>query len=488
MKFSDMKFIRRFSLNLRKSLGVPLSKMTLTSDFTDTVRGDLYPLITKDEGTVETVAGARYSVCGGCAERMVAAFFPYATYKLHIESLVGSAGFAFVAGQVRCTVLLENDEWSTVITVTHGDGTERIKVCRELDGGICLTVTARPGFFDIYTEDGGEIRFIATVEVPSFAESNKNTFFGTAKVHSYLSGSAVISGMESCVDCGIGQADIRPFRYENGDVIMENGRIFITFSARMQAGEYQGVFSWVPGTEDIKMVGALFYDSGDGYTRGEVATAYIFDRRDSTWYMWQRNAGGGHVLAKTSFKGDIRYGVNTVDVETLPLMTAENMDDTKVLGKRGDEDPDFMYDEARGKWLFAICRLAEETKKYQYFFFESDHPHEGYEYVGRGPAGEETGGSIVKLDGRVCFVCGNSFKDKSDYRVYEWGKFDEFTNLSSDYPDGGFRGWGTVIPIRYGTRYRYFWLTFDRVQMCKSYNWSYGNLYCFEADGTFLLK
>ena len=488
MNFSDMTFIRKFSLNLYKSLNVPLSKMTLTSDFTDTVRGDLYPLITKDEGTVETVAGARYSVCGGSAERMVAAFFPYATYKLTIDDVVGSAGFAFVAGQVRCTVLLENDSWSTSIAVTHADGVERVRISREIDDGVALLVSARPGFFELYTESEGRITFIKSVEVPSFKRSNADSFYRTAKVHTLLCGNVTVSGMESYIDCGIGQADVRPFRYENGDVIMENGRVFITFSARMQAGGYQGILSWVPGTCDFRMVGAIFYSVGTGVTHGDVATAYVFDRRDGNWYMWQRSGGAGHVLAKATFKDDIRYGVNVLDVEALPIMTAENMDDTKVLGKKGDEDPDFMYDETRGKWLFAICRLAEETKKYQYFFFESDHPHEGYEYVGRGPAGDETGGSIVKLDGKVYFVCGNDFHKTSDYRVYEWGKFDTYTNLKTDYPDGGFRGWGTVMPIRYGTRYRYFWLTFDRMLMSKTFNWSYGNLYCFEADGTFPIK
>ena len=458
--------------------------MTLTSDFTDTVRGDLYPLIAKSDNTTETVAGAKYTV-NGSAERMVAAFFPYATYKLYIETVSGSAGFAFVSGDVRCTVLLENDDWSTSVCVRHGDGEETFKISREINGGVCLTVSARPGNFDIYTERDGILTFVGTAPVPSFGKSNKDSFYRPAKVHSLLSGNVTVRGMESCIDCGIGQADVRPFRYENGDVIMENGRVFITFSARMEKGGYQGILSWVPGTSDFKMEGAVFYAVGDGVTYGDVATAYVFDRRDNTWYMWQRSGGAGHVLAKATFKHDIRYGINVVDVEALPHMTAENMDDTKVLGKKGDEDPDFMYDEVRGKWLFAICRLAEETKKYQYFFFESDHPHEGYEYVGRGPAGEETGGSIVRLGDKVYFVCGNDFHKTSDYRVYEWGKFDEFTNLKCDYPDGGFRGWGTIIPVCFGTRRRYFWLTFDRMLMSNTFNWSYGNLYCFEADGTY---
>jgi hypothetical protein len=51
-----------------------------------------------------------------------------------------------------------------------------------------------------------------------------------------------------------------------------------------------------------------------------------------------------------------------------------------------------------------------------------------------------------------------------------------------NYPDGGFRGWGTLMPIRQGSRTRYYWLTFDR-RLGSDFNWSYGNLYCFEAFG-----
>ena len=53
--------------------------------------------------------------------------------------------------------------------------------------------------------------------------------------------------------------------------------------------------------------------------------------------------------------------------------------------------------------------------------------------------------------------------------------------MEFDYDDGGFRGWGTIVPLKMGTRTRYFHLTFDR-HNASNYNWSYGNLYCFEAE------
>lgn len=475
-------------MNLCKTHSVPMSKMTFTSDFTDTVRGDLYPLISKTDGAAEHVCPAKYTVSGGTVERMVAAFFPFATYKMSIESVCGAAGFAFVGPDARCTVAIEDDGWNTCVVICHDGGESRVKIPRELPDDCSLVVSARPGCFDVYISSFGKFEFITTANVPSFSASNRETFYHKAKVHTLLSGSCVITGVESCIDCGISQADIRPFRYENGDVIVENGRVFLTFSARMAAGGYQGIMSWLPGTADFKMEGAVFYDTGTGVTHGDVATAYVYHRGEKRWYMWQRSGGAGHVLAKTSFDYDIRFGINVVDVVALPHMTEENMCDELLLGKTGDEDPDFMYDETRGKWLFAMCRLAADTKKYQYFFFESDKPDRDYVYVGRGPAGEETGGSILKLDGKIYFVCGNDYNKTSDYRVYEWGKFDTFTNLKCDYPDGGFRGWGTIIPIRFGRRYRYFWLTFDRMLMSKTFNWSYGNIYCFEAEGKFPIE
>ena len=82
----------------------------------------------------------------------------------------------------------------------------------------------------------------------------------------------------------------------------------------------------------------------------------------------------------------------------------------------------------------------------------------------------------VKIKGEKYFICGNSFKDISEYRVY--GK-DVMTNLIFDYPDGGFRGWGSIIPVKMGTRTRYFHITFDR-HGGSSYTWSYGNIYVFE--------
>ena len=100
----------------------------------------------------------------------------------------------------------------------------------------------------------------------------------------------------------------------------------------------------------------------------------------------------------------------------------------------------------------------------------------GFKYIGKGVEGSETGGSFFRVGGELFFACGNGGGKTSDYRIY--GK-NGMQNARFNYPDGGFRGWGTVIPLTLGSRKRYFWLTFDRHNASEN-NWSYGNLYCFE--------
>ena len=488
MNFSDMKFIRKFSMNMCKCLEIPLSKMTFTSDFTVTDRGNLYPLIEKTGDMVEHVSPAGYTTLGeGSVERLLASFFPYATYKMKITSLNGAAGFVFKSKSAKAEVMIENDDWETVVSFYDGERSNKTHLPSEIGEDFEFIVSLRPHWFDVYASVKGAIYHVVSECSDSFRESNAVDFYETAKVNVKMVGNATITGACSCIDCGIGQADIRPFKYENGDLIMENGRVFLSISSRLAKGSYQSVLSWLPGTADFKMEGAIFYSHGEKSTKihSEVAASYVFNRMDNKWHVWVRDGSAGHVLSYGCFDYDIRYGLNIVDVNPLPLMSEENLDDTVLLGKRGDEDPDFTYDAARKKWLFTLCRIDSEHHKYRYFFFESDRPDKDYKFVGLGPVGEETGGSILRLDGKFFFACGNDFHAVSDYRVYEWGKFDTFTNLKCDFPDGGFRGWATIMPIRYGSRMKYFWLTFDRTLMSKIHNWSYGNLYCFEAEGYF---
>ena len=108
----------------------------------------------------------------------------------------------------------------------------------------------------------------------------------------------------------------------------------------------------------------------------------------------------------------------------------------------------------------------------------SEFDCDGFEFIGRGNEGSETGGSFVKLNGELYFVCGNGFEKHSNYRIYSKNGM---TEAKFNYPDGGFRGWGSVMPVKMCGRTRIFFMTFDR-HRGSDYNWSYGNIYCFELD------
>ncbi len=159
---------------------------------------------------------------------------------------------------------------------------------------------------------------------------------------------------------------------------------------------------------------------------------------------------------------------------------AELDDDTLWLAKTGDEDPDFTYDRERGKWYMTICRSVKGAG-YRYFLFESDEPFSSYRHVCHTESGENTGGLMVRIRGRRALVCGSDFKARAEYRVYPLGDFSHFQRLTCDFDDGGFRGWGSLMLVPCGNRTKYVWMTFDR-HNGSDYNWSYGNLYAYEAE------
>lgn len=508
--------------------------MTFTSDFYDGTRGDLYPVVYRrgehteswGDGTYthtvkdgdpfvgkeaysaietaragdvgESIYEIDYSKGARPAfiERFFTALSPYATYRMSILSLgdYSEVGFTFFSsdcdGSIRAEVLLARGENSLYLVFASPEGTQsvsekihKISVPRtEADRPLCFEVSLRKGAFDIYVREEYGVRFVASFESKAFAcmnDESANKYMGVAL---HAGGAVRVTGVDSAIDCGLGLADMRSVRYENSEVMVEGGKVYFTASIRRIWGTHQGVFSWVPGTAEIDMVGALFFDAGDGIACDDVATSLIFNRMDKKWYLNVASFSHGHIIGSASFENDVRFGVNTVDIKLMPLMSDfTGSEDELWLGKDHDEDPDLMYDESRGKWLFSICRLDGSSRRYCYHFFESDYPDRDFKFVGKGQIGEETGGSIMKIDGEIYFICGNKAKTPSDYRVYKWGEFDKYENLTFDYPDGGFRGWGTIMPIRMGTRERYFHLTFDRVRMSR-YDWSYGNIYLFEAD------
>lgn len=512
----DMKFRRKFSVNPYKTLRMKLCEMSFYKDWIDTSRGDPYPVLSREGSLSEKTGDGRFEVRNpssspASATRLLGQHFPYASYELTINSLVSaSAGFVICAsGDERSAYTPENapalrvflvrDTDFDVVHIAHeltvGGVSRGTVVEREAElytKGMSLIVTCRGRCFDVYIRSDKKPVHRLTIDVPEMSHMIKHdTFAGsTASLWYFVkpSGRFVAEDVSAYLDAGISHADMKPVRYENGMPMMTDGRLFVTMSSRGEEGGFQSVVSWNPSTCEFKMEGALFFDCGDDLWCSDVASSVLFDRNTNTWYVWATAFSHGHILCHGTSISDLRYGINVIDATLMPtektLAEGENVslsDDTLWLAKCGDEDPDFVYD--NGRWYMTICRCVSENGQnaYRYFLFESDKPFSDYRFVDKTLTGSNTGGLITKIGGRLYFVCGSDFDKRACYHVYDLHDFSKVSYLNCDYDDGGFRGWGTIIPVPCGNRTRYMWMTFDR-HCGSAYNWSYGNIYVYESD------
>lgn len=474
---SGKTFYRRFALALdRNSLKLPLGRMDLQKGFVSETRGDPYPLLSKGEGTEEAIKDGKYKVSGE-ASRLLGGHFPYASYEIGFEKLAGAAGIGIETASGAASFLLTND----ALVMRDGGKETRLPLGVPFEAHDALVLTFRGAKCDIYRKRNGYFTYLATFESEALKDILSEDVWSRAHASLTIKGEAIVEKAEFYLEAGIAVADIRVMKYESGEPVTENGRIFFTVSLRLQEGCRQGVLSWLPGTADWRLEGALFYDAGDGLTCGDVAASATFDRRTGEWIVWMCSFSHDHVLARTKTREDIRFGLHILDVECLEKLP-EGASDETFGGKTGDEDPDLIWNEKENCWYFAICRLTEDEKGrgYRYFFYKSDDPMQKFTYLYHMPTGEDTGGSFVPTRDGLYFCCGSSFDRRADYRLYRLPEMESYENLQFDYDDGGFRGWGTLVPVGEGKRARWYHLTFDRAR-ASDYNWSYGNLYCFEA-------
>ena len=609
----ELCFHRLFSINPYRSLRMKLCEMSFCKDWPHTDRGEPYPIVREVGAALgEKVEDGRIAFSAdepGERARLIGRFFPYASSEVCVDALDGEGarvGLEFAVRSGRGSPYTAADAPGLCVFVERA-GAE-VCVCHEefvggrslgvvrhgtrafTPGGL-LFVSAHGAFFDVSL--GRE--FVCTIQAEGFSDICRRSAFMNAGVSLYVAlpagGRAAVSRAESFLDGGLSHADMKPVRYEDGTPILENGRLFLTLSSRLQAGAYQYVVSWNPSTCELRPEGAIFFDYGDGRWCADVAISLIYHRERREWLFWATAFSHGHILCHGTSAGDPRFGITVLDATLmeaqkpgsdvsnggLPIQTsgaekdgelaqtkdcacgkagaarafasdevlsvqagvarisasdevlsaqaggrvaemagglartedcacgkvgaarasasddvlsvqagwrgasvAELDDDTLWLAKTGDEDPDFTYDRERGKWYMTICRSVKGAG-YRYFLFESDEPFSGYRHVCHTESGENTGGLMVRIRGRRALVCGSDFKARAEYRVYPLGDFSHFQRLTCDFDDGGFRGWGSLMPVPCGNRTKYVWMTFDR-HNGSDYNWSYGNLYAYEAE------
>jgi len=532
----EMKFRRRFSINPYKTLRMKLGEMSCYKNWVDDRRGDPYPVImtTECEGVsmTETLPGARYRAENHTDKplmkaRLLGQHFPYATYEIALDELPadGRSGLGvqiFASGEEGsdydrtdepCLGILaanSGGRMRIIRTLTVGGAAQEEKIVQSDEayaGGMSLIVTSRGLFFDVYLKTGNLPVYICTFEVQEMKHILRyNTFTrATAALLVWAEpGAAVQGAAEFFLEGGVSHADMKCMHYENGMPIMKDGKLFMTMSVRLQAGGFQMVVSWNPSTAEMKMEGAFFFDLGDGAWCSDIASTVVYNRKTDEWYVWACAFSHGHILCHAVSYADLRYGIHVLDAERMPIEYLEKAegqdalavtnggnlegkaavsDDTLFFGKFGDEDPDLVYDEKKGKWLLIFCRNTQDGDEtpYRYYLFESDDPFTGFAFVDRTREGSNTGGSIIRVGGENYLLCGSGFNQRARYQLHPLSDLSTCTLMKFDYDDGGFRGWGQLIPVPCGRRTRYVWMTFDR-HNGSSFNWSYGNIHVFEAD------
>lgn len=520
----NIVFRRRFGINPYKTLRMKLGEMSCAKDWLSDTRGDPYPAVYHSgAGLRESLPGGAWRIANAgteaaAAARLLGCVTPCATYELTLRECGAgsSAGFRFAVAADGVTGFTERDAPAVTVTCTPEDGRIRIACICEKDGrrisegaaaaetafrpGMRMSVYVQEGWFCVYLRcaDDAYPRPVRAFEVPEMRVMQRTETALRTAVSAYAApapGEAVACNAAWYLDAGGSQADIKCMRFEDGSPVTENGRLFLTLSVREMKRGYQAVVSWDPSSADMRMEGALFFDYGDGWMCGDVASSAVYDRSTGMWYVWACAFSHGHILCGSACRADLRHGIHILDAvladiedgtENAGLRAGTGVtlsDDRLFLGKCGDEDPDLMFDPEIGKWRLIVCRLDASAPghAYRYFMFVSDDPLKGFAYVSRTAEGNETGGSVVRMGGRLFLMCGSDFSARAVYHMHPLDDLAACTRLCFDYDDGGFRGWGTLIPVPCGTRTKYLLLTFDRHNAYDG-KWTYGNLYVFEAD------
>lgn len=491
MKLYNMHFNRKLSTPLRRRLWLDVGEMSFEHNFIGDKRSDLYPVLHKCGDLTESVSEGEYaleSASGGELARLIGEFFPYYTYSFkihHIDS--AEVGLALINEEFTLKALASASGCRIEYL-----GEELLRTEEGVTDGDTLSVTFRAGGISLYRErDGREILLgdvskndyqaaITDIDGKGLDALLYEDVYKKQDAALLISlgdgGAARLGRVSVRLMSGIGTADIRPIKNADGTPLIEDGRVFLTASARLETGAYQCILSWLPTTADFKMEGALFFDTGDGMTANDVASTVIYDKDKGKWYIWYCSFSHGHVLARAALDTDPRRGISIIDARLMEQREGASL--TDFVGTVGDEDPDLILID--GVWHLAICRM--EPDGYHYYRFTSSDPLDSFTFADRTAGAEKTGGSFVNLGGEYYLTCGSDFKKRAVYDVYELLDLSTAHPIIHRHDDGGFRGWGSVFAIPVGTRKRIFHITFDRFLTSKKWNWSYGNIYVFEAE------
>lgn len=418
-------------------------------------------------------------------------FNPFAVYTIEIESCRGQGEigweFANADGTERFLVTIAH-RGNEILEISQSYVRESKPVekksirTKETDlGGIRgrLILQMLGSGLTLYVQNAGLPVPIAQSDFSGLVDLRRTQYLRSFQSRLYFEttgGAVAIRRVESALSPGMGLADIRAITYEDGEPLLDRGRLWYTMSIRGRALPHhlQGVFSLNPTVFDLRFEGIILFDRRDGILRNEVASHLFYDRSAKCWrglttgFSAYAQPGEKKQLLAVESEVDPRFGFS--------IMRA------RPMGMVGDfEDPHLLRDAPAGKWRMLAC---ENVKGYKAILLESDEWDRNYRRVAGPTSHNATGTSIQRIGNRR--YCFSGSQDRTVH-IYTYPELADAGTLDMDLPPwddaAGTRIWPNVVQLPDGHSVRYVALMMDRFNYpgLKGPNWTYGALYLYHG-------
>lgn len=402
---------------------------------------------------------------GGAVVMRCSMFHPFLCYEVGLDTIAGEQGMAFYSDKQRIVVYkrpgaigVRTDRETREVPDAH-DGPMILRTqwtgarlhvfaCTESGDSLALSLSAGPAHWDERSLDDWSWGAYAKLDANERVSINK---------------------VEATLACGTGQADPAIVQHADGSPYIVDGKLYVMLTTRgfeQIPDSYQGIYRLDLTTFQWELMGALhFTRQGDHLLHPYHATRVVRDDAHDRWLVMTVSHGEDHCLMQGETRADILHGMHVMDVAPLH----EPYEATHT-----NEDPDFLWDAKQKQWILAYVSVMGD-KGYQTILARSKQWNGPYKEVAHSEVGNETGTKLVSLPNtpqRYAVLSGGT-----DYNVLRYPTLEREGGLRVRYPDGGFRGWASIIRIPWNDSHRWLWITFDRGRPYGRY--SYGTLYIY---------
>ena len=422
----------------------------------------------------------------------VGGFNPFATYSIDLASVrgQGEVGFVFSDAKMEKQFFITVQFKENLITdvklravdkkmiVADESISVNLEEDRNIEDKIILQMLGSG--LVLYSHREGLPKVIGQSDFNHYLDLREKQYlqsFNSSLFVSITNGRVEINNVDLSLSTGVGLADIRAITYENGEPLLDQGRLWYTMSIRGRALPHhiQGIFSMNPTLFDVKLEGIVVFDRDDGLLRNEIASHIFYDRNVD---LWRGITTGFSAYAN-------------IDKENKQLLTIESKNDPRFgfsimsaqpFGVVGDiEDPHVLFDSEVNKWRMLTCINQDG---YKAIMMESDFWNKDYRMIA-GPVKQNSTGTSIQTIGnkRYCF----SGSSERNIFIYTYPDLKEAGTLKMDLPPwdekSGTRVWPNVVQLPEGYPFKYVALMMDRFNFpgMQGPNWTYGALYLFHG-------